>query len=122
MTHVHLSVVPDLLRALTVLQPADDVERASIARLFGIEAAVPVPPEPLKPPTPSPVQPPSQKPPEPDRERTAGPARTPTPLPSEGAPPSKTEEVPSVLVPDCMERRSAPAWLESVDQLPEARR
>ncbi|HEX7186219.1 MAG TPA: hypothetical protein VF756_30620 [Thermoanaerobaculia bacterium] len=49
MTGVPASALPDLLRALTLLGPKDDAARAEVARLLGIEIALPAVQEPTAP-------------------------------------------------------------------------
>jgi hypothetical protein len=112
MTALTASAVPDLLRALTVLRPADDAGKAAVAWFCGIEVALPAPPEPITSPPPPLVQ---IDPPKPPIVPPAGDTRPPVPTL-----PNKVEEVPSILVPDYTESRQAPDWLETVEPFPEA--
>jgi len=117
MTALTASAVPDLLRALTLLRPADDAGKAAIARLCGIEVTLLAAPEPVKPPPPpSPSIDPPKPPIVPPAERTTPPVST----SSEGTTSNKVEEVPSVLVPDYTESRQVPDWLETIEPFPEA--
>ncbi|HEV7508134.1 MAG TPA: hypothetical protein VGS07_24845 [Thermoanaerobaculia bacterium] len=117
MTGLVPSALPDLLRALTVLRPADDAGKAAVARFCGIEVALPAPSEPVKPPPPPPIQ---IDPPKPPIVPPAGDIRPPVPALPEGGLSDQVEEVPSVLVPDYTESRQAPDWLETVEPFPEA--
>jgi len=115
------SAVPDLLRALTLLQPADDAALATIARLFGVEVAMPAAPEAAAP-DPGvrkdrPVQ--VQTPPAPPRAFLPSPPQ-PASLPVLPHSAASDSEISSALVPDYSERRRPPGWLESVDPFPEA--
>jgi hypothetical protein len=117
MTGAPASALPDLLRALTILRPADDAGRAALARLLGVEVAVPAAPA-------SPAEDEKEeKPKEKPGWETPPPDRRPDLPPVSSSPPaSRSPEIPALLEPDYMESRSVPDWLETVEPFPEADR
>jgi len=114
MTGVPASVLPDLLRALTVLRPADAADAAAIARLFGIEAAQPVPSSRKK----NERQPPPEPPIPPSLSKVSGETTEPSSSASSGVAAIPNREVPAVLAPDYTEGRRAPDWLITVEPFP----
>jgi hypothetical protein len=120
MTTLAASAVPDLLRALTVLRPVDDAEKAAIARFCGVEVFLPELAQPVIPPPPRPIETAPVEPSQADTKRPSGGSEPPISLPSDSPRPTQEDEIPSVLVPDYTESRQYPDWLDTVEPLPEA--